>query len=354
MKQTFPRNWAQIFNLATKMYNGIVKYAATIPITLVNAPQMLASKTAFRNVGDTFNMARSNARVAYQVSTPAQEALHAWLLTARKILAVQLGDRWSAAWAAAGFVSPSTQVPETIEARIGLGKSLESYFTANPARERPDDDVTAAKASEMTDAAILGQNAVVTAEAALKTADEARPPAKANLLGLFSDLLSNLNRKLAKDDPRWLEFGLQMPSIDATPAAPTGLRAIVVDGQLQLRCDATEYASRYRFRGKVVGLEDNYKLLGSSPLPGVDLNGISAGLTRDIVVQAVNGNTQGVACDPIVVTMPLTETKTDAPAAPASELAPLTAITPNGNGSSNGNGNGSSNGNGSRRPARVS
>jgi hypothetical protein len=290
------------------------------------------------------------------VSTPAQEALYEWLLTARKILAVQLGDFWSAAWVAAGFVSPSTQVPKTIEARIALGKSLETYFTKNPTRERPDDDVTAAKAVEMTDAAILGQNAVVTAEAALKTADEARPPAKTNLLTLFSDLLSNLNRKLPKDDPRWLEFGLQIPSIDATPAAPTGLRALVVNGQLQLRCDATEYATRYRFRGKVIGLDDKYKLLGSSPLPAVDLNGLGAGITLEIIVQAVNGTSQGVASPTILVTMPLTESKTEAPVAPVSELAPLTAITPNGNGSANGqtNGNGSTNGPGSRRPTRAS
>ncbi len=87
----------------------------------------------------------------------------------------------------------------------------------------------------------------------MKTAGEARPPAKAALLTLMSDLVSNLNRKLAKDDPRWLAFGLEMPSTDTTPAAPTGLRATVMGNQVLLECDETVYATRYRFRGKIGG-----------------------------------------------------------------------------------------------------
>lgn len=30
-------------------------------------------------------------------------------------------------------------------------------------------------------------------------------------------LIKNLQGKLAKDDPRWLVFGLQMPAANATP-----------------------------------------------------------------------------------------------------------------------------------------
>ncbi len=160
MKQFIPTNWGQLYNLATKMYMGLLALAGAIPITMVTAAQMLASKTAFKNAGDNFNSARSNLRDAFLLSTPAQEALEAWLVTARLILALQLGERWSPAWAAAGFVSPTTRVPDTIEGRIALGVALETYFTNNPTRERPDDDVTAAKAEEVTDAAISGQTAV--------------------------------------------------------------------------------------------------------------------------------------------------------------------------------------------------
>ena len=56
--QFIPKNWIQLFLLATKIYDGLVLYAATIPLTVVTAAQMLTSKTAFKNAGDTYNDAR--------------------------------------------------------------------------------------------------------------------------------------------------------------------------------------------------------------------------------------------------------------------------------------------------------
>ena len=79
-----------------------------------------------------------------------------------------------------GFVSPTTEVPRSINAQIGLGKSLNTYFTNNPDRERPDDDITAAKAVELTLAATTAQTAVATAEEAFKAANDVRKPAKAD------------------------------------------------------------------------------------------------------------------------------------------------------------------------------
>ena len=340
--QHIPTNWGQLFNLATKMYNGLVLFALAIPVTMVTAAQMLASKTAFKNAGDSFNAARSNVNSAYQVSNPAQKALYKWLVATRSVLALQLGKRWSPAWAAAGFVGPTTKIPDTVEGRIALGNALETYLTDNPERERPDDDVTAAKAGEMTGAAITAQQGVTTAEQALKAAGDVREPAKADLLKLISSVIANLDKKLAKDDPRWLAFGLQLPSMQTTPAAPTGLRATIMGTQVLLENDAMPLATRYRYRGKIVGLDTQYKLLASRVDPMAVLEGVAAGITLEIIAQAVNGGSQSVASDPILVTMPTAAEAEEAkPAAAASDaelLAPLSAIAPNGNGNGNGNG----------------
>lgn len=51
-------------------------------------------------------------------------------------------------------------------------------------------------------------------------------------------------------------------------------------------------------------------------------------------MQAVNGDSQSVASDPITVTATSAR-----PSMTEAEMAPLAAIVPNGNGSSNGNGN---------------
>ena len=338
MRNLFPTNWGQLFVLATKMYNGLVAFAAAIPVTMVTAAQMLASRTAFKNAGDTFNAARTALNNAHRDAKPAQKALYDWLVTARAVIALRMGDRWSPQWAAAGFVAPSTQVPKTIDGQIALGQSLVTYFTDNPSFERPDMEVTEAKATELTDAAVEGQGDVSTAEQALTAARDARGPAKSNLLKLMSTVVANLDKKLEPDDPRWLAFGLQLPWTQTTPAAPTGLRATVMGSEVLLECDAMPLATRYRFRRKIVGVDDKYKLVASSLTPMAMLEGVASGLTMEFIAQAVNGGSQSVASDPVTVTTnagaaakPETETSSD-------ELAPLAAISPNGNGNGNGNG----------------
>lgn len=330
MNNTFPTNWAQLFVLATKMYDGLVAFAAAIPVTMVTAAQMLASKTAFKNAGDTYNAARTTLNSAHRASDPAQKALYDWLLTARAVIARRIGSRWSPQWAAAGFVAPSTQVPKTITGRIALRESLETYFTENPSFERPDMEVTAAKATELTEAAVDGEDAVSTAEQAFKTAGEARVPAKTGLLDLMSTVVANLDKKLAKDDPRWLAFGLQLPFTPTTPAAPTGPRATIMGTQILLECDAMALATRYRFRTKIVGLDTRYKLAASGQQPMAVLEGVAAGLTLEIIAQAVNGPAQSVASNPILVTMPPATAKPESAA--DAELAPLLAVGTNGNG----------------------
>ena len=88
-------------------------------------------------------------------------------------------------------MAPSTALPDTIEAQIALGLSLATYFTNNPGAERPDDFVTAAKATELTDAAVAAQTEVTTAEEALRDADPARQPLRADLLQLMGTLIDN-------------------------------------------------------------------------------------------------------------------------------------------------------------------
>ena len=194
--QIIPTNWGQLYVLATLIYTGLVSLAASIPVTMVTAAQMLASKTAFKNAGNSFNTARKTLNNAYKVSIPAQKDLQDWLVVVRTVLAGRLGRSWSPAWAEAGWVDTKTAVPDTIEGRLALGISLVTYFTANPSYEVADMDVTAAKATELTDAAMAGQRAVAEAEQDLKDADLAREPVKADLLKNISRVIANLEGML--------------------------------------------------------------------------------------------------------------------------------------------------------------
>jgi hypothetical protein len=248
---------------------------------------------------------------------------------------LRLGDRWSAAWAEAGFVAPSTAVPDTTEGRIALGLSLVTYFTNHPSSERPDDDVTAAKATALTDAAVAGQTSVATAEQTLKTADETRQPLRVDLLSLMATLIDNLKRKLAPDDPRWLAFGLRMPSTPTTPAAPQNVTATLAEnGAIVVQCDPVSLATRYRGRMLIVGVETKYRLVFSGADPMGSITAVQPGVTVQIIMQAVNESSQSVPSDPVLFTMPpanapVAEVK---PAALLPELERIAVPAVNGNG----------------------
>ncbi len=114
------------------MYNGVVAIGAAVGVTMVTAAQLLASKTAFKNAQTDFNTRRNALRNAYKVFTPAMADLTTWLGVVRTVLAGRLGQRWSAAWAEAGFINNTTSIPRDIEAQIALGVALGTYFTNHP------------------------------------------------------------------------------------------------------------------------------------------------------------------------------------------------------------------------------
>lgn len=131
-----------------------------------------------------------------------------------------------------------------------------------------------------------------------------------------------------------------MPSQSTTPGQPTGLTAQMNDaGALALGCDPTPLATRFRFRKRIVGVEDKFSLAASSPTPMAILKDVVPGQTLELIVQAVNGNQQGVASEPIQFTIPpvvkatrggVTETVTAVDKGPALETSVSTSNGANG------------------------
>ncbi len=104
-----------------------------------------------------------------------------------------------------------------------------------------------------------------------------------------------------------------------------------------VQCDRTPLATRYRGRMLIVGVETKYRLVFSGTDPMGSIAGVEPGVTVQIIMQAVNESSQSVASDPVIFTMPGTAAKAEPAAAAEEELAPLAAISSNGNGSTNGN-----------------
>ena len=198
--------------------------------------------------------------------------------------------------------------------------------------------LTAAQGKTLRDAALKAQEDVATATVALDTIGDDWTKAYETLTAAMRALIKNLEGKLAKNDPRWLAFGLNIPAASSTPGQPVNVAAHTDDtGAILVQCDAVPLALRYRWRMLVAGVQTEYQLAASTTEPLASIGGVSAGQTVQLVVQAVNGSSQGVASEPVVFTLP--------PATPAgfrNMSAPEEASGTNQNGDGHGNGNGQS------------
>lgn len=122
-----------------------------------------------------------------------------------------------------------------------------------------------------------------------------------------------------------------MPGTRQTPEQPQHLAAqLDAAGAIVVTCDATPRATRYRWRMRVVGLEETYKLAASSKEPLAAITGVPPTYTVELCVQAVNGSLQSVASQPILFTMPTATRPSEAPV--AREVAKRSIGHGNGNG----------------------
>ena len=350
-----PRSAKAISNSAGQMAAGIDQVGASVPVTVITKPQMLANRMAFNTAETQFNAGRKALRNAYTASHTAETGLYDWLGSAKAVLVSSFGQRWSADWAAAGFVNHSTAIPNTMGDRLGLAEDIVEFLTDNPTYEVTSLDVTAIFGQGVCDAAVAGQEGVSTAEQNRDALDLTRQAARTTVLGGMRGLIKNLEAKLGPQDARWLAFGLQKPGARVTPAKPTGLSVILTGVETaQATCDATPLATRYRFRMRQVGPGFTYQLVASTTELLANIQ-VAPGTMVEIIVQAVNDNLQSVPSEPFVLTVPAAVEAPVAEAKPAVaaplffEPAPSVATQPG----SNGNGKGKTNGNGSRPVARL-
>ncbi len=335
---------------AIKLCKGIVAKGTQVPITLVTAPAMQAHIDDCATAEDNFGIARQALKDAYAILSPANEKLLAWLNIARPMLVTHFGYRWSADWATAGFVNHSTAIPRRITDRLAVARAIVAFLTLNPTFEMPAIGLTASNGDYLRGAVQDAQQTVSDKKQALKNSDTLiRQPAREALLTDARAVIKNLGGKLKANNSLWLAFGLQMPATNTTPGKPTGLTAQpdLMTGAIILTCNPLPYGERFRWRGREAGSGLPYQLIARSADPTCRTKPFLAGMTLEIMVQAVNGNSQSVPSDSILYTVPVSATTS--PTA-ALNLAPLAAIQPNGNGKQHPNGRE----NGSRAIARWS
>ncbi len=306
VRNSIRRAATEIIGQAVKMLSGLTQLGAALKITQITPAEFQAELSAFVTADGEYNAARSAKQSASDSFKPADSALSVWLQTTRNVLAARFGNRWSTLWAQAGFINNTTSIPSRVEDRLGLALSLANFFTLNPSYEVASLGVTATHATTLRSAALGAQQAVMAADVTLKSKGDAYDVIYSALTDTMRSLVSILRATLDDSDPRWLAFGLVMPSTNQTPGQPVNVTAHLDEmGAIVVQCDAVPLATRYRWRMLRVGVETEYQLAARSVDPLGSIPGVLDGQTVRLIVQAVNGNLQGVASDPIEFTMPL-------------------------------------------------
>ncbi len=338
MSEKLPTNAGQLLGLGTKMQVGLVELGQSLGITQITPAALQTILNAFATADNSFNAARSARQSASDTYQASMEVLDAWLLTTKNVLAGRFGPRWSTAWAQAGFVDHSTAMPKRIEDRIALVGRLVAFFTVNPGAEVPGMQVTAARGQTLQTTVLTNQAALMNTIRTLETLSQGWTDAFKALTDKLWSLIKILEATLDDDDPRWLAFGLPMPGMPRTPAAPTEVSAQVdAAGAILVQCAPVSLATRYRCRMRLVGVEMDYRLVASGPVPLLTVPGVLPGQTAELVMQAVNRSLQGVASEPILLTVPPLRARSESAApAPGAEEAPavkgFTNLSENGHG----------------------
>ena len=228
---------------------------------------------------------------AYDALKAADDAGEAVIVAAKLRLQKVLGQRWSAAWEPTGFPNQSTAVPNKQDERFTLLDSLKEYFTAVPANESVDMGATAAICLAAWTALSNARQAVANAESAQTTAFSNRTKAENALRKRVRGLINELGDLIGEDDPRWEDFGLNIP---ANPSAPQSVASLTLApasaNRLEVSWPYAVRAIRYIIEIFIVGVDTEWRTGGNSKDLAVILKGFAAGQTVKVrVVAAIDG-----------------------------------------------------------------
>ena len=114
--------------------------------------------------------------------------------------------------------------------------------------------------------------------------------------GVYQELLMQLDPL----DARWLKFGFNKPGADETPDLVTGVMALLIGPTAAaVKWEASVRASYYRVYIRVLGVDGDYRAVGSPADLDFTIENLPANATVDIIVTAVNNGGEGARPEPI-------------------------------------------------------
>lgn len=212
------------------------------------------------------------------------------------------GKKHNAGWAAAGFTD-GVSVPREHDKRQSLLAAMRSYLAANAGYEaslpQPGGTplaVTAAAALALGTTFQAAFDLINSSEAEQANCKNARDADKKGLFDEVSGTIKELSGLLAADDPRWENFGLNIPANPNPPEPVTAVTLTAVGtGREELAWTAATRATYYRLFVKVDGVDTDFRFLKRDNDLDHTLTDLTPGTTISAYVIAANPGGEAIA-----------------------------------------------------------
>lgn len=297
-----PEAYPSLIVQLTEAYGGATTIGAAIPLLINTAALIGSDRLALITAQGEYRAARSAIVPLSAARKGAVDAAYEFCLTSRDVLAYYLGREFNEAWLAAGWID-SLAIPQSYDGLYELSLSLTGYFTANPLHENDALGVTGANAQTMVNALGIANEAVINAEALAATKKDVRDAKLTAVRKRLSGLCKELSQRLEPLDPRWRQFGFNMPGASTVPAVPENVVVTPLSGaRFQIACDPSPNATSYRFYYQRPILDPEPILAGSASEPLFVTESLSAGQLYQVYVSATNEGAESELSEPVNAT----------------------------------------------------
>jgi hypothetical protein len=297
-----PDGYASLIVQGNDAQAGAEAIGDEVPL-LVNTEELIAGNVA----------AAQSTQLAYKTTRAGLAGLSATMKSerdlaydfcfkSRDLLRVYCGREWCEAWLATGF-EDGLAVPRNYADQHELLVSLNNYFTLNPTHENAAVGITAAIANTRLVALQAAHEAINFRWALIETKKQARDAAVTALRKRLNGLCKELSQRFEDMDPRWMDFGFNMPGAPTTPEVPEDVVVTPLPAsRLQVVCAPSPNASRYRFYYQRPIVDPAPIFAGGSEDPLFIIEGLTAGQVYQVYVSAANDGAESQLSEPVNAT----------------------------------------------------
>ncbi len=216
---------AVIFAVVQKWAAGVQANGTALNLVHYPAAGLLSDLGNGQQMELSFQASRSGTLAASNNVKTARESALTYLGKAKTNLKTYLGERWSMAWAQAGFANNTLRTPTSTAGVLALAGALQTYFTNNAAHQNATAGVTAQAAGVLATALAGADTALTNAKFNQRTKRDARDSSHARMMKNHRASRMEVESVLPQNDPRWVQFINEVPADLRAPEAVSVIEA---------------------------------------------------------------------------------------------------------------------------------